>query len=85
MEGKCMRLGKMCYGLKQAAYVFHSKVKSVLLALGFEPAIFDACLYFQFVYEREAKYLVAIACYVNNFNIIGERKTDVVHFDLELS
>ena len=85
VKGKCMRLGKMCYGLKQAAFVFHTKVKSVLLVLGFEPTLFDACLYFQFIYEHEVKYLVAIACYVDNFNIIGERESDVVHFDLELS
>ena len=80
-----MRLGKMCYGLKQAAYVFHSKVKTVLLTLGFEPTLFDSCLYFQFVYVNDLKYLVVIACYVDNFNIIGERETDVVHFDLDSS
>ena len=85
VTGKCMRLGKMCYGLRQAAYVFHNKVKSVLLTLGFEPTLFDACLYFQFVYDKDQKFLVVIACYVDNFNIIAERENDVVYFDLELS
>ena len=37
VKGKCMRLGKMVYGLKQAAWVFHEKVRAVLLSLGFEP------------------------------------------------
>jgi len=26
VEGKCMKFGKMCCGLKQAAFVFHTKV-----------------------------------------------------------
>jgi hypothetical protein len=46
VESKCMRLGKMCYGLKQAAWVFHQKVKTVLLSLEFEPTLFDSCFYF---------------------------------------
>ena len=53
VAGKCMRLGKMCYGLKQAAWVFHQKVKSDLLALQFEPTLFDLCFYFQFIYEDD--------------------------------
>ena len=80
-----MRLGKMCYGLKQAAWVFHQKVKTVLLSLEFEPTLFDSCFYFQFIYEDGNKFLVIVCVYVDNFNIIAEREVDVIHFDKEIS
>jgi len=88
VKGKCMRLGKMVYGLKQAAWVFHEKVRAVLLGLGFEPTLFDSCLYFQFVYDKERpteRYLVIIAVYVDNFNLIAEREQDAIYFDSELA
>ena len=85
VAGKCMRLGKMCYGLKQAAWVFHQKVKAVLLSLQFEPTLFDACFYFQFIHEEDQKYLVIVCVYVDNFNLIGERESDVIYFDNEIS
>ena len=74
VAGKCMRLGKMRYGLKQAAWVFHQKVKTVLLSLEFEPTLFDSCFYFQFIYEDDQKYLVIVCVYVDNFNLIAERE-----------
>ena len=85
VAGKCMRLGKMCYGLKQAAWVFDQKVKTVLLSLEFEPTLFDSCFYFQFIYEDGNKFLVIVCVYVDNFNIIAEREVDVIHFDKEIS
>ena len=85
VAGKCMRLGKMCYGLKQAAWVFHQKVKAVLLSLQFELTLFDACFYFQFIHEGDQKYLVIVCVYVDNFNLIGERESDVIHFDKGIS
>ena len=85
VAGKCMKLGKMCYGLKQAAWVFHQKVKSVLLSLDFEPTRFDACFYYQFVSDGESMFLVIVYVYVDNFNLIAERESDVIHFDAVIS
>ena len=76
------------YGLKQAAYVFHRKVREVLTSLGFESTLFDSCLFFQFVKPggcEFTQYLVVIAVYVDNFNIIAEREEDVVYYDFELA
>ena len=74
----------MCYSLKQVAWVLHQKVKSVLLSLEFEPTLFDACFYYQFVHEGDHKFLVIICVYVDNFNLIAERESDVIHFDSEI-
>ena len=51
------------------AYVFHSKVKTVLLTLGFEPTLFDSCLYFQFVYVNYMGYATysKSECFFNLF------------------
>ena len=78
----------MVYGLRQAAWVFHEKVCTVLLSLGFEPTLFDSCLYFQFVYDKDEptmRFLVILAVYVDNFNLIEERDQDVIYFDSELA
>ena len=78
----------MVYGLKQAAWVFQEKVRAVLLSLGFKPTLFDSCRYFQFVYDEDRpaeRYLVLLAVYVDNFNLIAEREEDVVYFDSELA
>ena len=83
-----MKLGKMVYGLSQAAYVFHKKVREVLYSLGFESTLFDSCLFFQFVQPGGSDYtrdLVVIAVYVDNFNIIGEREEDVAYYDAEVA
>lgn len=87
IAGNCMRLGKMVDGLKRAAFIFHAKVKANLLSLGFEPTLFDCCLFFQFVYDTDfdIKYLLALALLVDNFNIIAERKEDVIRFDAEVA
>ena len=79
-----MRLGKMCYGLKQAAWVFHEKVRKTLLDIGYQPTLFDACLYFIFVTEGDRQYLVLTAVYVDNFNTAAEREEDAVHYDAEI-
>jgi hypothetical protein len=68
--------------------VFHKRVREVLTALGFESKLFDSCLFFQFVKpggSDYSRYLVVIAVYVDNFNIIGEREEDVVYYDTELA
>ena len=82
-ESKCMKLGKMCYGLKQAAWVFHDKVCKTLLEIGYQPTLFDACLHFLFVRDGDREYFV-YAVYVDNFNIAAEREENTVHYDEEI-
>ena len=83
-EGKCMKLGKMCYGLKQAAWMFHDKVRKTLLDIGYQPTLFDACLYFILVTDGDRQYLVLTAVYVDNFNTAAEREEDAVHYDADI-
>ena len=73
-KGKCLRVQKSLYGLKQLGREWYLKAVKGLAKLGLEPIFADAC-----VFVRKDKSLI-VGLYVNDIIILSDDLTVIQEF-----
>ncbi|OWY97396.1 polyprotein [Phytophthora megakarya] len=71
-KGKCLRLQKSLYGLKQSGKLWNDTIHNYLLELGFMRSRLDPCLYF----HRQNAKLTVLGLYVDDVVVVSQRESD---------
>ena len=73
IDGRCCKLKKTLYGLKQSAARWYESISEYLVSLGFKISKFDKCLF----YRRNGDIFTAISLYVDDKLMFATLQVDI--------